>query len=89
MPKAKQRPKKSTAKKKRTYLFPVLIEKDEEAYVASCPALDGCVTQGDTYEEALANVKEAIELLLECLRDDGEPIPESGTISLTTVEVHG
>ena len=38
------------------YRFPIIIEKDEDGYFASCPALQGCYTQGDTYEEALANI---------------------------------
>ncbi|NUO80726.1 type II toxin-antitoxin system HicB family antitoxin [candidate division KSB1 bacterium] len=40
--------------------YTVLIEKDEEGvYLASCPSLPGCHTQGDTYEEALENLKDA------------------------------
>lgn len=46
--------------------FKVLIEQDEdEMFVASVPAIPGCHTQGDTYEEAIRNIKEAIELCLE------------------------
>ena len=46
--------------------FKVLIEQDEDGiFVASVPAIPGCHTQGDTYEEALTNIKEAIELCLE------------------------
>lgn len=43
--------------------FPVLIEKDKEAgeYVISCPTLKGCVSQGETEEEALKNIKGAIQ----------------------------
>ena len=58
--------------------FRVLIEQDEDGiFVAEVPALPGCVTQGDTREEALRNVHEAIEAYLESLRDSNEPIPPS------------
>jgi len=50
--------------------FPILIERDEEGmYVVSCPALRGCYSQGGTYEEALENIKEAIQLYLEIDRE--------------------
>jgi len=46
--------------------FRVVLEQDEKGYfVASVPAIPGCYTQGDTYEEAIKNIKEAIELCLE------------------------
>jgi predicted RNase H-like HicB family nuclease len=44
------------------YTLPVIIEKDEYGYFAMCPALQGCYSQGDTYEEALDNIKDAIHL---------------------------
>ncbi|BEG57249.1 HicB-like domain-containing protein [Helicobacter sp. NHP21005] len=47
-----------------------MIEKDEHGYFAFVPSLQGCVSQGDSYEEALANIKEAIELYLETLEAD-------------------
>ena len=51
--------------------FPVLIEKDEEAggYVISCPTLKGCVSQGETEEEALENIKDAIQTYLASVQD--------------------
>lgn len=58
------------------YRYTVIIEKDEDGvYIASCPALPGCHTQGDTYDEALANLKDAINLNIAARRDLGEPIP--------------
>lgn len=58
------------------YRYTVIIEKDEDdVYIASCPALPGCHTQGDTYDEALANLKDAINLNIAARRDLGEPIP--------------
>ena len=51
--------------------FKVLIEQDEDGiFVASVPAIPGCHTQGNTYEEAIGNIKEAIELCLEVARKD-------------------
>lgn len=54
----------------------VILEPDETGgYVVSCPSLPGCHSQGDTIDEALANIREAIDLYLEVLEEDGEPIP--------------
>ncbi|HUT03443.1 MAG TPA: type II toxin-antitoxin system HicB family antitoxin [bacterium] len=56
--------------------FTVIVEREEEGgYHAFCPALKGCHTQGDTLDEALANVREAIAAYLESLRAHGEPLP--------------
>ena len=58
--------------------YRVIIEQDEDGvYVAECPALPGCVSQGVTRDEALANVKDAIAGYLESLHRHGEPIPPS------------
>lgn len=64
----------------KTYIFKVVIEEDsfpdgKKAYSAYCPALKGCNTWGYTPEEALANIKEAVEGHVECLIEHGEPIP--------------
>jgi len=48
----------------------VLIEKDEYEYYAYCPKLKGCQTQGDSFEEVIANLKEAVELYLETLSEE-------------------
>lgn len=51
--------------------FRVIIEQDEDGvFIASVPAIPGCHTQGETYEEAIKNVKEAIGLCLEVAKDD-------------------
>ena len=50
--------------------FNAIIEKDEHGYFAYVPNLKGCVTQGDTVEEAMQNIKEAIELYIETLNQD-------------------
>ncbi len=69
------------------FRYTVLIEKDEEGvYIASCPALPGCHTQGDTYEEALENLKDAIVVNIGARRDLGEPIPLETAID--EVEIH-
>ncbi len=55
----------------------VLLYPGEDGYwVAEVPSLPGCISQGATRDEALENVKEAIELYLEVLQADGQPIPE-------------
>lgn len=52
--------------------FKVVLEEDEEVggYVVSCPGLPGCFSQGDTTDEALENIKEAIQACLESLAED-------------------
>jgi len=55
----------------------IILYPDETGYwVAKCPSLPGCVSQGETRDEAIHNVKDAIAEYIESLRDDGEPIPE-------------
>ena len=55
----------------------VLIHPGEDGYwVVECPSLPGCISQGKTKEEALANIKEAIELYIESLEAHGDPVPE-------------
>lgn len=71
----------------KTYRFSVIIEKDEEGFFAYCPELQGCYTQGDTYEEALDNIRDAIRLHLEDRLSSGEQIPQSELVSLTSLEV--
>lgn len=53
----------------------VLQRENDGGYVATVPALPGCVSQGDTREEALRNIEEAIDLYLEDVKAAGEPIP--------------
>jgi len=60
--------------------FRVIIEQDEGGvFVAQCPALPGCISQGATGEEAQANIKEAITDYLASLKRHGEPIPPPTT----------
>jgi predicted RNase H-like HicB family nuclease len=67
--------------------FPVLIEKDEDGYFATCPSLPGCYTQGDTYEEVLVNIQDAISLHLQDRRATDEPLPRLQSFSFAAVEV--
>lgn len=67
--------------------FPIIVEGDSDGYYVSCPALQGCYSQGDTYEEAVANIKDAIRLHIEDRLADGEEIPQQVAVSLSTVEV--
>lgn len=55
----------------------VIIYRGEDGYyVAECPSLPGCISQGNTKDAAIANIKEAIELYVDALKDDGLPVPE-------------
>lgn len=64
--------------------FLVTLDRDEGGtWVAECPAIPGCVSQGETKEEALANVREAIRLCLEVRAEQGLPL----TVETQLVEV--
>jgi predicted RNase H-like HicB family nuclease len=45
--------------------LPIIVEADSDGYFVSCPALQGCYSQGDSYEEAVENIKDAIRLHIE------------------------
>lgn len=45
-------------------------------WVAECPSLPGCISQGETREQAVANIKEAIQGYIKALEDDGLPVPD-------------
>lgn len=70
-----------------SYKISIVIEKDEYGYYAYCPELDGCQSQGDSLDEVLANIKEAIELYLETLSSDEKISFLSKEIFTTTMEV--
>jgi predicted RNase H-like HicB family nuclease len=65
----------------------VVIEKDEHGYYAFSPELEGCQSQGDTFEEAMTNIREAIELYLETLTPLERRERLSQEIVTTSVEV--
>ena len=55
----------------------VIVYSGEDGYfVAECPSLPGCISQGETREEAVANIKEAIAGYIAALKEDGLPIPD-------------
>ena len=61
--------------------FPVIIHKDQNSdYGVIIPDLPGCFSAGDSYEDALANAREAIECHIEGLLEDGEPVPQAMSI---------
>ncbi len=65
----------------------VIIEKDKDGYFAYCPELKGCMSQGDTCDEAMANIKEAIELYLETLSEKEKEELSKREIHTSTLEV--
>lgn len=62
----------------RTYTFPIIIEKEPEdpGYFAHSPLLPGCYTDGLTIEETRENMREAIQLHVEMLIENGDPVPQ-------------
>ena len=69
-------------------LYRILIDQDEDGhFVAQCATLPGCVSQGRTRDEAIANIKDAIAGYLESLKKHGEPIPLPIPITEELVEV--
>ena len=81
--------RKRTRAGKRTHEFQVVVEQDEAGlFVAECPALEACYTQGRTYEEAIENIKDVIGLCLADLRARGARIPrQAEIIGVKRVEV--
>ena len=72
----------------RVLSYRVLLRKEPEGgYTVIVPSLPGCITYGETVEEALEMAKEAIELYLESLRDHGEEIPVEDEILECTLRV--
>jgi predicted RNase H-like HicB family nuclease len=67
--------------------MPVIVEVDENGYYVYCPSLKGCHSQGDTLEEALENIKEAIELYLESLEEEELDACVSRDVMVKEVEV--
>jgi predicted RNase H-like HicB family nuclease len=59
------------------YQYPVVIQYDpeEEVFLADCPLIAGCYSDGKTYEEALGNIKDAIRLCIESRLAVGDPVP--------------
>jgi predicted RNase H-like HicB family nuclease len=67
----------------KTYVFRVVVEPDEDRWAAYCPALHhlGAATWGHTQEEALQHINEVVQMIVQELLEDGEPIPEDVQVS--------
>jgi len=59
----------------------VVVEKDEDGYFAFCPQFQRCYTQGATYEEALAQIRDAMHLHIEDRLQSGEAIPQDVSVT--------
>ena len=73
--------------RKGLYRFLVVVEKDKDGYFAFTPELQGCYVQGESYEEVLENIKDAIKLHVEDRLDGREEIPQPESVSFTSLEV--
>ena len=63
------------SKRPKTYTLQIVVEMDEDGrYVASCPALEGCYSQGDSFEQALHNVRDVVAMCLDELREENKEI---------------
>ncbi len=66
---------------KRKHAFQVIVEQDEAGYfVAECPALKACYTQGKSYEEVMENIKDVLAMCLEDLKAQGKKVPKQAEI---------
>jgi len=63
----------------KTYVYRTVIEPDDNRYYADIPTLKGCHSWGYSYEEALKNIKDAAQLWVEFLQEEGEHIPEESS----------
>ncbi len=67
--------------------YTVVLQKEPDGgYVATVPVLPGCISQGDTRQEALANIQEAAELYIEDCIAAGDPIPEEAATEFVEVQ---
>ena len=70
-----------------THRYTVILDREPDGgFHASCPALPGCHSQGDTLDEVMGNIREAIEVYLESLTAHGEPLPREDLL-IAPVEV--
>ena len=74
--------------KKEILKYNIVLTKNGGGYTVTVPALPGCISQGKTVEEAMTHVKEAIELHLEVLAEDGLKAPDDISIISSVVEVN-
>jgi len=71
-----------------TFKISIVVEKDRNGYYVYCPELQGCYSQGGSYEEAVKNIRDAIKLHIEDRLAEGEEIPQSEIISIANIEVN-
>jgi len=69
-----------------TYRVMIYRDKDD-VYIAECPALEGCMTDGATFEEAFEGIKDAVACYIEALKELGKPIPREPQIVSSYVSV--
>lgn len=69
------------------YRFSAVIGHDDDGYWGQCPELQGCYTQGTTFEETVKNLREAISLHLEDRLACDEEIPQSDSVGLLTLDI--
>ena len=70
----------------KTYVFSVEVEEDDGRWVAEVPSLPGCVTEGDTKEEAVDALREATQAYLEVMIEHGDPVPVEAQKEVTAVD---
>jgi predicted RNase H-like HicB family nuclease len=70
-----------------TYKASIVVEKDDHGFYVYCPDLPGCQSQGETYEEAMTNIREAIDLYLETLDVEEQKAYLSKEIMTGSIEV--
>lgn len=70
-----------------SYKISVVIEKDEHGYYAFCPELEGCQSQGETIDQVMSNIREAVALYLEAMFEDEKLEAFSREILTTSLEV--
>lgn len=62
----------------------IIYHGEDNQWVAECPSLPGCISQGKTKDEALLNIKEAIDVYVESLKEDNLPVPKDTMDALLT-----
>ncbi len=68
--------------------YAIIVDREADGgFVVSVPALPGCVSQGDTREEALHNIREAMELYIEDCRASGDPVPEESVLEYMQLDI--
>jgi predicted RNase H-like HicB family nuclease len=84
----RKKAERGAMEKKKVLNFTVILEPDPTGgYVVSCPSLPGCYSQGETIEEALENIKEAILLTLEDMKEEIMPEITKQPVLVTSVSV--